>query len=78
MRVVSAPVLEQWVVYWNPSDFPDQYVVRRWKIGRGWIEPDSMVEVFDMLDEARMAVPDGLYRIERDATDDPTIVEIWT
>lgn len=72
------PVLEQWVIYWNPADYPDQYVVRRWEIGRGWMRPTNDVQAFDMLGEARMAVPDGKICLGPTAGDDPTIVEVWT
>jgi hypothetical protein len=71
-------VLEQWVVYWSPSDFPDQYVVRRWEIGRGWMRPTDDAQAFDMLEEARLVVPEGMVNLGRSGPDDPTVVEVWT
>lgn len=72
-------VLEQWVIYSHPSDYPDQYVVRRWEIGDGWMRATADVQAWDTLDDARLwSVPADRVRIERDPSDDPTIVEIWT
>jgi hypothetical protein len=70
-------VLHQWVVYENPRDYPGKFVVRRWLIGPGTITPVAAVEVTDTLDEARAAVPDGLFCTPRMPDDDPCIVEVW-
>lgn len=70
--------LEQWAIYWNPADYPDKFVVRRWEIGMGWARPTDDVAAFDMLEEARMSLPVGAYCLGRDESDDPAILEVWT
>jgi hypothetical protein len=68
-----------WTVYANPTDFPGQYVARRWEARAGDREPVPCAEciVRDTLDEVRADLPPGLYCMPRDPGDDPTIVETW-
>lgn len=71
-------VMSQWVIYDHPRDFPDKYVMRRWEIR----QPAEIVATDDMalantLEEIRLSVPQGLYRLERFRDDDPSIVEVW-
>lgn len=65
--------LEVYVIYHDPADHPGQYVVRRW-VG---LTPHEHVAIASTLDEARAAIPTGLYPIARSDTDDPVIVESW-
>lgn len=71
--------LFQYVIYFNPKDYPDRYVVRKWRITAGKLEaaiwPDTVTET---LESARDAVPEGLVNIGRQLGDDPVIVEVWT
>lgn len=71
----------QFAIYEHPRDAPPElpYVVRRWEIQRGKMEPVPREgRAFKTLEQARAAVPQGLYRIPRQAGDDATIVEVWT
>jgi hypothetical protein len=73
-------MMQQWVIYDHPADFPEHYVVRCWIIGAGewwhtgeaWLRPD--------LESAREVIagnyPDG-YRLDRQPEDDPVVVEVW-
>lgn len=66
--------LEIWVIYDHPRDHPGWYVARRW-IGT---EPQS--EMFVSKDVGPLQAwmeAHGLYRLEREAGDDPTIMETW-
>jgi hypothetical protein len=69
--------MNQWVVYFNPKDYPGKYVVRRWRIAQGSAEAAKEATVHDSLEEARAAIPPGLYPLERFADDDRVIVEVW-
>ncbi len=69
--------LEMFVVYWNPKDYPNQFVVRRWLSGREAPEPKEVCAVGLTLDEVRGKLPPNLYRQPRYLNDDPCIVEVW-
>jgi hypothetical protein len=75
-------VLSMYVVYFNPSDFPGKYVIRRHWVDKGppRIRHDQEpAAVEDTLQGVRKKVPNIEYyvRLERDPEDDPSIVEIW-
>ena len=72
------PILDMWVVYEHPADFPDKYVVRRWTIMSN-APPLASADrsLHDTLDEAREAMPRGLYNLKRLVGDDPAIKEVW-
>lgn len=61
-------------VYHDPADYPGKYVARLYDIQR----PTNMVVVADTYEDVRAAIPAGrMVRLERDAADDPVIVENW-
>ena len=69
--------LRQYTIYDHPRDFPGGFVVREWEISAGgmasvraWTAPS--------LEAARELIPEGLFCLQRDAADDPVIVETWT
>lgn len=70
--------LTQWVVYDHPADFPRYIVVRPWEVrGGGSIEPGPP-QLFSSIEHARAWLePLGLYRLDRQPDDDPTIMEVW-
>lgn len=72
------PALTLYVIYANPRDYPGQFVVRAQRIRSNEIavmkEP---LAVTLTLEEARAAVPPGLYRMDRYEGDDAVIVETW-
>jgi hypothetical protein len=70
--------LAVYVLYYNPSDYPGLYVVRR-QVATATsitVDPEPMA-VTDTLMGARALLPVGLHRIERDIIDEPQIVETW-
>jgi hypothetical protein len=73
-------VLAMYVVYEKPRDFPNDFVVRRWDIMAGHLEPvkTDWVRTGKTLAEVRRHVPEGMFRLPRDPNDDPRIVEVWT
>jgi hypothetical protein len=70
--------LAVYVVYENPADYPARFVVRRqWADHNGvTVELDPLIVALT-LDDARAAIPRGLYRLPRFAADPPQIVETW-
>lgn len=77
-KLVSEPAIEQYCIYWNTSDFPKKFIVRRWTLDDvGNLEPDQNCKVFTRLTGARKSIPPGKIRIGRDVRDDASIVEVW-
>lgn len=71
--------LPMYVIYWNPSDYPRQFVVRRFDIhndGTATVERSPRA-VVNSLATARENVPPGLVCINRETADDPVIIETW-
>jgi hypothetical protein len=70
----------QYVIYKNPRDYRNNYVVRRWLITQdGMMIPDvKPLAITANLTQARNAIPQqGLVMISRFQQDDPVIVEVW-
>jgi hypothetical protein len=71
-------VMEQFVIYFNPTDYPGQYVVRRWEISTEGLRPDPEPRaVVSSLAAARAAVPPGFVGFGRFPGDEPQVVEVW-
>jgi hypothetical protein len=72
-------MLTTWTIYRNPSDFPGKWVVRMSEIVPGTPAPMPRPEcaVCETLDQARAAVPPGLFCLPRFPADDPVIYEVW-
>ncbi|GAG89933.1 unnamed protein product [marine sediment metagenome] len=66
-------LLELWVVYKHPLDYPDKFVARKWILDK----PSSETVIGGTINEARIAIPKGLTRFLPDAEDDKSIVETW-
>jgi hypothetical protein len=80
----SDGILRIYTVYDHPADFPKDYVVRVWemrggephKTNEGHRSPDlDIVRSWIEWHAHRYGV--GVVRIERDANDDPVILENW-
>lgn len=70
-------VLMMWTVYERPTDFPNSFVARRWRVtAEGAVATGDLV-LAGTLERIREALPPGLYRLPREAEDDPVIVETW-
>lgn len=78
---ISSPredVLTIWTIYQSPLDYPGRFVVRAYDVaGDGQVVPRAEQAVCGSLEEARARVPCGLYWMNRNPVDDPTIVETW-
>lgn len=72
--------LDTYVVYFNPSDYPGKFVVRRQTAhgatGEVIADPQALY-IGDDYEDAIRALPDGLTNIGRYAQDDPVIYEVW-
>jgi len=66
-----------YTVYFSPSDYRGQYVVRRWQVSASGAMPREVVAVSSTLEEAHRSIPKGLYRQPRYPKDDPVILETW-
>jgi hypothetical protein len=67
-----------YVIYRNPSDYPDRFVVRRWVItSNSMLAEEVPVTVAVTLEEARSVVPPGAIRVLREEADDPVVYETW-
>lgn len=74
----AGEALSVWTVYDSPLDYPGKFVVRRWRVtGAGHVMPDQRATSHDSLEEARQAVPPGLFRMGRGPADDPAVLEVW-
>ena len=68
----------QYVIYFNPFDFPGLYVCRPWLITAGAMTPMRFACIAATIEELRWPFERlGLYRLDRHRDDDVSIVEIW-
>lgn len=69
-----------WAIYDHPTDYPDAFVVRPWRLkpgpDGGWHEPGYAYPA-GSLTEARAHLPSGLTKLPRLPYDDPAILEVW-
>jgi len=71
--------LTMFTIFEKPKDYPDKFVVRGFDVERGNPEPHphAVHIVCNSLEEARSAVPSGLYCIARSPEDHQSVVETW-
>ena len=71
--------LNCYVLYRDPSDYPERWVLRRQRIGSGVVRiDDEPLYVGSSAVEARKLLPAGLSRVQRPGEDpDPKIWEVW-
>ena len=70
--------VEVYVVYKHPTDYPNNYIVRRQVVHAGQITIDAEPTAVTLtLETARVAIPSGLIRLPRRSDDEPQIVECW-
>lgn len=65
-----------WVIYDHPRDFPQYFVVRPQIVWGGLIR-FGVATTYETLEQARSALPPGLYPLGRHESDDPAIAEVW-
>jgi hypothetical protein len=73
---LNAVPLPMWVVYRQPNDFPQSWVVKEWKIIAGEVKRGHM-RISDSLESVRKVIPAGLVRLPPMPGDDPKIFEVW-
>lgn len=76
--MVDPTHLITYTVYRKPLDYPDSFVVRRFRVVASAVQPDPEPwSVTATLSEARASIPVGLFCLLRSVDDDPNIVETW-
>ena len=72
-------MMEMFVIYERPRDYPDKFVVRVWVIGavKGEPVPTQYFMLADTLEAARKFIPYGLVCINRSESDELQIIESW-
>jgi hypothetical protein len=73
----SGDILSMWVIYFDPTDYPQKWVVRRWDVGHGIVRAQPKAAICDSLRKARTFIPFGLVRLDRMEADEPQIKEVW-
>lgn len=66
-------MLSLYTIYFNPADFPNRFVVRRFELD----QPKEILIVCHDLDTARKALPAGLIRTIRHPDDHISVIETW-
>ncbi len=71
--------LSMWLVYDHLPDYPNNYVARRWIVGKGEGEkPTGDMMICPDLEAIRSLLHShGLVPLPRHPSDDPKIVESW-
>lgn len=81
IEATAAGFLVHWTVTTRTSDIGDQFAARAHFIGKEGGKSVHKVSasalVADSLAELRRKLPPGLFRLDRDRSDDPVIVETW-
>lgn len=79
-------VLNMWIIYDHPKDFPEGYLARRCEIGqtselgpKGEVSPRFTGDIIigQLADLRKNFSRCGLVCLTRDPSDDPVIVETW-
>lgn len=70
-------ILKTYTVFYSPTDFPQQYVIREFHVSAGTIIPKDIIAIGNSIDEVRAKLPQGLLRIIKSECDLPSIVEMW-
>lgn len=68
--------MTMWVVYDHPSDFPDEFVARVWKVSAAGPRAD-VIRAKDLEFIRRVLRDSGLVVMDRFVEDDPNILEVW-
>lgn len=77
--ITGEVVSNQYCIYDHPSDYPDYFVMRRWDIISGNLDPVPHTDyrLAKTLEEIRSWVPKGYHCLPRMRGDDPCIIETW-
>lgn len=66
-----------WTIIERPSDYPDEFIARKWIVAEGVAAPTGDIVTGPTLQSVRDQIPPGLYCFTRAPEDDPNIVESW-
>jgi len=66
-----------YAIYFNTTDYPKRYVVRKWYMIDGISIPDDHKFVEETLSDARAHIPKGFVNVGNKLETDPVIVECW-
>jgi hypothetical protein len=69
--------LAMWTVYDHPTDYPNQFVARKFLVNSKGVVRTNDMFLADTLEEIRDLLPPGLMNLYRYAQDDPNIIETW-
>ena len=67
----------QYVIYCNPKDYPNKFVVRKWEIFPGKVEAGGVICETNSIEEARESLPVGVVEMPVFEDDDAVIAEVW-
>lgn len=71
-------VLEMWVVYDKPKDYPEHIMARKWNISAGKVVPTETVICHTQYINLEITLEQkGLHKLPPDPHDDPKIKEVW-
>ncbi|AWY05439.1 hypothetical protein HOT42_gp90 [Microbacterium phage Metamorphoo] len=73
----TAEAVWVYTIYDHPSDYPDDYVLRAWRVQDGAVVGYDVSGKHPDLEEVRRMIPEGRHRIGRMQDDDPAILESW-
>ena len=76
-KVTPPKSLLMLVVYRGGEDYPRGFSIRKYLISPCEIVDCGSAGIADTLFQVRKLIPASLYRVERDAGDDPRIVETY-
>ena len=68
--------LDCWTVYDHPSDYPNDWVARKFVVEAGVVSRTDDVLTSRALRRLHKKLPAGLHRLNRHPQDDPKIVEV--
>lgn len=67
-----------WVVYDHPDDDPNFYLARQWVVSAGNFTPTTnTVRARHIEDIREKMMHMDLFRIDRDPSDEPSVLEQW-
>lgn len=73
-KISSLPMIS---IYFNPKDYPDQYVARVFDIRPGTVYATRYVMISNNLGELQRAMPNGFERMDRFPNDEHELLEVW-
>lgn len=72
-EIIKGGKLPLITIYDNASDYPNKFVARLFIMDK----PTRIVAIADTLEAIRSTIPEGLYRMDKDKYDLPSIVETY-